>query len=50
MKQARLILDWTATMNPPGAMIPVPAIVGEWWTIGKATALPRKRGWKTPIM
>ena len=43
MKQARLILDWTATMYPPGAMVPLAAIVGEWWAIGKAAALQVER-------
>jgi hypothetical protein len=49
-----------ATMNPPAQfiekqqtaneLIPLAAIVCECWAIGKAAALQRKRGWKTPIM
>jgi hypothetical protein len=59
MKQARLILDWMATMNPPAQfiekqqtaneLIPLAAIVCECRGIGKTPTQQVSVRWKTPI-
>jgi hypothetical protein len=59
-KLARLILDWTATMNPPGRIeltsvnrliSPlILAIVGEGSGISKAAGVASEAEWKTPTM